>query len=67
MEKGKIIVKKAYADWTRFAEYKRAFHESAIELIEIPKRGMTGKNSADIRLAWTPWTCPTPRSTSTPS
>ena len=50
VEKGKIIVKKAYADWTRFSKYKRQFHESAIELIEIPKRSMTGKNSADIRL-----------------
>ncbi len=50
LEKGKITVKKAYADWTRFAEYKHAFHESAIELIEIPKRSTAGKNSADIRL-----------------
>ena len=50
VEKGKIIVKKAYADWIDFAEYKRILHESAIELIEIPKRSMTGKNSADIRL-----------------
>jgi uncharacterized protein (TIGR00288 family) len=50
VEKGKVIVKKAYADWTRFSKYKQQFHESAIELIEIPKRSMTGKNSADIRL-----------------
>jgi uncharacterized protein (TIGR00288 family) len=50
LEKGKITVKKAYADWTRFAEYKHSFHEAAIELIEIPKRSTAGKNSADIRL-----------------
>lgn len=50
VEKGKIIVKKAYADWADYAEYKKPLHESAIELIEIPKRAMTGKNSADIRL-----------------
>ncbi|HTF55896.1 MAG TPA: NYN domain-containing protein [Planctomycetota bacterium] len=50
VEKGKIIVKKAYADWTRFGDFKKELHESAIELIEIPKRSMTGKNSADIRL-----------------
>ncbi len=50
VEKGKIVVKKAYADWTGYADYKRALHEAAIELIEIPKRAMTGKNSADIRL-----------------
>ncbi len=50
IEKGRIVVKKAYADWTRYAEYKREFHEAAIELIEIPQRGYTGKNSADIRM-----------------
>ena len=50
VEKGKIIVKKAYADWADYAEYKKPLHESAIELTEIPKRAMTGKNSADIRL-----------------
>jgi hypothetical protein len=43
-------VKKAYADWTDYGEYKKPLHEAAIELIEIPKRAMTGKNSADIRL-----------------
>src|SRR5208337_719917 len=50
VEKGKLIVKKAYADWSRFPSYTAPFHESAIELIEIPKRSQTGKNSADIRL-----------------
>lgn len=50
LEKGKIVVKKAYADWNRFGSYTALMHESAIELIEIPKRSQTGKNSADIRL-----------------
>ncbi len=50
VEKGKIVVKKAYADWSRFAQYTGPLHEAAIELIEIPRRGVTGKNSADIRL-----------------
>jgi uncharacterized protein (TIGR00288 family) len=50
VEKGKIVVKKAYADWNRFAPYTQPLHEAAIELIEIPKRSQTGKNSADIRL-----------------
>ncbi len=50
LEKGKIIVKRAYADWSRFSSYTRAFHEAAIELIEVPKRSSSGKNSADIRL-----------------
>jgi len=50
VEKGKIIAKKAYADWADYAEYKKPLHEAAIELIDIPKRFMSGKNSADIRL-----------------
>ncbi len=50
VEKGKIVVKKAYADWSRFGQYTQSLHEAAIELIEIPKKYQTGKNSADIRL-----------------
>src|SRR6476661_5198598 len=50
VEKGKVVAKKAYADWSRFAQYTAPLHEAAIELIEIPRRGQTGKNSADIRL-----------------
>lgn len=51
VEKGKIVAKRAYADWSRFDEYVAPLHELGIELTEIPIRGMTGKNSADIRLA----------------
>src|SRR6201997_3098274 len=50
VEKGKIVAKKAYADWSRFQPYTTSLHEAAIELIEIPRRAQTGKNSADIRL-----------------
>src|SRR5213596_231643 len=50
VEKGKIVAKKAYADWSRFSVYTSPLHECAIELIEIPRRGQTGKNSADIHL-----------------
>jgi uncharacterized LabA/DUF88 family protein len=50
LEKGKIIVKRAYADWGHHKEYMEPLHEAGIELIEIPARRMTGKNSADIRL-----------------
>src|ERR1700741_135423 len=50
VEKGKIVLKKAYADWSRFAQYTSPLHEAAIELIEIPRRGVSGKNSADIRM-----------------
>ena len=50
VEKGKVIAKKAYADWAAYAKYKEELHAAAIELVEIPRRRMTGKNSADIRL-----------------
>ena len=44
------MVKRAYADWNRYAEYKRPFHEHAIELIDVPQSRYSGKNSADIRM-----------------
>jgi hypothetical protein len=51
LEKGKIIVKKAYADWERYSDFKREFHEAGVELINIPQRHYSGKNSADIKMA----------------
>ena len=50
LDKGKLLVKRAYADWSRYSEAKRSFHEAAIELIEVPQKSVGGKNSADIRL-----------------
>src|SRR5712691_9698501 len=47
LEKGKIIVRRAYADWNRFTEYKRPFHEWAIELIDVPQSRYSGKNYID--------------------
>src|SRR5438876_8995759 len=48
--KGQIVVKKAYCDFDRYKEFKRALHEAAFELIEIPHVRQSGKNSADIRV-----------------
>lgn len=48
--KGSIVVKKAYCDWDRYKDYKKAMHEAAFELIEIPHIRQSGKNSADIRM-----------------
>ena len=50
VEKGKVVSKRAYADWARFSAYTTPLHELGIDLMEIPERGITGKNSADIRL-----------------
>ena len=48
--KGNIVVKKAYCDWERYKDFKRDMHEASFELIDIPHRRMSGKNSADIRM-----------------
>lgn len=50
LDKGKVVVKKAYADWDRYKSAKRPMHEAAFELIEIPHVSYSGKNSADIRM-----------------
>jgi uncharacterized protein (TIGR00288 family) len=50
LDKGKIVVKKAYCDWDRYKSAKRPMHEAAFELIEIPHVSYSGKNSADIRM-----------------
>ena len=48
--KGSIVVKKAYCDWDRYKDFKKAMHEASFEMIEIPHVRMSGKNSADIRM-----------------
>lgn len=50
VEKGRIVSKRAYCDWQLFTSSIQALHELGIELIEIPDRTYSGKNSADIRL-----------------
>ena len=50
LEKGKVVVKRAYADWHHYKEHMTPLHEAAIELIEVPAPKISGKNSADIRL-----------------
>jgi uncharacterized protein (TIGR00288 family) len=50
LEKGKVVARRAYADWDRYGSYKRGFHEAGIELIDIPLKAYSGKNSADIRM-----------------
>ncbi len=50
VDKGNVVARRAYADWGRFESYKRSLHEAGVQLIEMPGRGMTGKNSADIKM-----------------
>lgn len=51
-ERGRVVARRAYADWTLFSEYRENVVAQRIELIEIPQRtGVVRKNSADIKLA----------------
>jgi uncharacterized LabA/DUF88 family protein len=51
-ERGRVIARKAYADWSYFDEDRRMLTRSQVELIEIPQRMRTSrKNAADIKLA----------------
>src|SRR5258705_7784606 len=67
LEKGKIIVRRAYADWNRFTEYKRPFHEWAIELIDVPSRATAARTRRTSAWSSTPSTWPTGKPTSTRS
>jgi hypothetical protein len=51
VDKSRNAAKHAYCDWQGFDAAITPLHELGIELIEIPDRAYTGKNSADIRLA----------------
>ena len=50
LEKGRIVHKRAYCDWSNYRDAVREFHAQGIELIDIPQSKMSGKNSADIRM-----------------
>lgn len=51
-ERGRVVIRRAYADWNLFAEHRQALVGERIEMIEIPQRtGMVRKNAADIKLA----------------
>ncbi|AYY11436.1 NYN domain-containing protein [Actinobacteria bacterium YIM 96077] len=51
-ERGRVIARRAYADWSYFDEDRRMLTRSHVELIEIPQRmGYRRKNAADIKMA----------------
>jgi uncharacterized protein (TIGR00288 family) len=51
-ERGRVVVRRAYADWSRFSEDRRELTRHHVELIEIPQRmGVIRKNAADIKMA----------------
>lgn len=48
--RGPAVVKRAYADWSRFSRYRDAMMNNSIDLIQIYSV-RAGKNRADIRMA----------------
>lgn len=51
-ERGRVIARRAYGDWSYFDEDRRMLTRHHVELIEIPQRmGTVRKNAADIKMA----------------
>ena len=50
LEKGRIVYKRAYCDWSHYQSAVREFHGQGIGLVDIPQSRMSGKNSADIHM-----------------
>ena len=50
LEKGRIVYKRAYCDWSNYRDAVREFHTQGIEMIDIPQSKASGKNSADIHM-----------------
>lgn len=51
-ERGRVISRKAYADWSYFDDDRRMLTRHQVELIDIPqKMGGARKNAADIKMA----------------
>ncbi len=51
-ERGRVVVRRAYADWSYFDQDRRMLTRSHVELIDMPQRmGASRKNAADIKMA----------------
>ncbi|MGQ0847959.1 MAG: NYN domain-containing protein [Actinomycetota bacterium] len=51
-ERGRVVSRRAYADWSMFDDARRMLTRHHVELIEIPQKlGTTRKNAADIKMA----------------
>jgi len=51
-ERGRVVTRRAYADWNLFSDHRSGLVAERVEMIEVPQRtGMVRKNAADIKLA----------------
>ncbi len=50
-ERGRVVYRRAYADWSGFDDDRRHLTRHQVELVEIPQRmGASRKNAADIKM-----------------
>ena len=45
---GTLVIRRAYANWTRFACHKHSLRDAGFEMIDLPS--VNGKNAVDIKL-----------------
>ena len=51
-DRGRVVARTAYADWTQYADERRSLVEQNVQLIDVPQRmGAVRKNAADIKMA----------------
>lgn len=51
-DRGRVVSRRAYADWSMFDDDRRMLTRHQVELMEIPQRmGASRKNAADIKMA----------------
>lgn len=50
LEKGRIVYKRAYCDWSHYRKHTATLHQHGVTMIDIPQTGVSGKNSADIHM-----------------
>jgi uncharacterized LabA/DUF88 family protein len=50
LEKGRLVFRRAYCDWSGYRDEAREFHRHGIEVVDVPQTAVSGKNSADIRM-----------------
>ncbi|HJN78378.1 MAG TPA: NYN domain-containing protein [Myxococcota bacterium] len=49
-EKGRVLIARSYADWGRFARFKKALLFEGVTLFELSAHGMNDKNRADVAM-----------------
>ena len=50
LEKGRIVYKRAYCDWSNYRKDVREFHSEGVELVDFPHSKASVNNSAAIHM-----------------